>query len=165
MKTNIVLARRLVTIFIGMCIITFSSAWDYPWEETSVYGTWDAPNMTYVIEKSQEGPSLTIRPRGDGWMSRVQDRKDGGTRIKWLEPSGQVESSYSGKLSVGEDSVVIEITSSYMRVNDLSSWTFELSRIEASLKGKDTLEGIIVTGLGNNTRVVTTNRFLAGRRK
>ena len=60
MKTNIVLARRLVTIFIGMCIITFSSAWDYPWEETSVYGTWDAPNMTYVIEKSQNPTCIEI---------------------------------------------------------------------------------------------------------
>lgn len=163
-KSIIKSGRHLVAIAIGSFVIIFTSAWDWPWEETSVYGTWDAPDLTYIIEKSSIGPQLTITPRGAGWKNKVWTDEDWVTHVEWLEPSGMVKHSYLGEVSVGETSANINYTSIHTPMNNMPGMAFELVKIEASLTGTDTLEGKI-TIEEDFRKKVTTNRFLAGRRK
>lgn len=167
------ISKFLISSTIFMSLILFATAWKWSSEEKTVYGTWDSSSLTYTISKSSEGPIVTIKPRGSGWRTSSRTGSNGGTYTKWLEPSGKAVHTWSGEVSVGVDSIIMNITRTHSPYTDDPSFDFKMmstvvEKIEASLKGKDTLEGTIkkIIEFGPNANSnYNPEKFLAGRRE
>lgn len=167
------ISKYLMSLTIVISLILFTTAWKWSSEEKTVYGTWDSSSLTYIITKSSEGPIVTIKPRGSGWRSRTWTGSSGRTYTDWLEPGGKAVHSWDAKVSVGVDSIIMDITRTHGPLTDDTIFNMKMKstvveKIEATLKGGDTLEGTttkIFEFIPNAKSNYNPEKFLAGRRE
>lgn len=166
-KTYLFTLSSLIIVFISS-----ASAWDWPWENTSLYGVWDGKDHSYAIIETPSGAVLNVIPRdADNWGCKyVTSPKTGEEYQQWIHPNGKTFHSFYGNVAVGDKSVMIEYFHATVRPpdyvnNTAQSVLLNSYKISAVLIDSDTLKGSLIYEDNTLGRIVKPDGFTATRNK
>lgn len=166
-KTYLATLSSLIIVFISS-----ASAWEWPWENTSLYGVWDGKEHSYAIIETPTGAALNVIPRDDdNWICQyATSPKTGEEYQRWIDPKRESVHSFFGNAVVGDKSVMIEYHHAIGYSPDLDNIPLQITslktyKISAVLIDSDTLKGSLTYEDNTVGTIVKPDGFTATRRK